>query len=72
MSGTEIEPTTPLLVTLPARQWSSLLTAAGEGLNALASIINEVQQQCMQASKAESERMPVPPRKLRPNGEANA
>jgi len=72
MSGTQIEPTTPLLVTLPARQWNSLLTAAGEGMNALASIINEVQRQCMQASMVEAEPMPIPRRELRPNGEANA
>jgi len=71
MSGTQIEPTTPLLVTLPARQWNSLLTAAGEGLNALAGIINEVQQQCTQPSAVVPETgKAMPSAAQRANGEA--
>ena len=50
MSGTTIDPNTPLLVTLPARQWNSLLSCAGEGLSALSQLIGEVQQQCMRQS----------------------
>ena len=50
MSGT-IDPNTPLLVTLPARQWNSLLATAAEGLSALNALIGEVQQQCMRQSR---------------------
>jgi hypothetical protein len=50
MSGT-IDPNTPLLVTLPARQWNSLLSCAGEGLAALNALIGEVQRQCVQQSR---------------------
>jgi len=72
MSGTQIEPTTPLLVTLQARQWHSLLTAAGEGMNALAGIINEVQRQCTQPSAVVSETgKAIPSAVQRVNGEAS-
>jgi len=78
MSGTQIEPTTPLLVTLPARQWNSLIGLANEGLGALSALLNEVQRQCVQASapppepKAEAEHIPAPRQHAapRPNGEA--
>jgi len=76
MSGTQIEPTTPLLVTLPARQWNSLIGLANEGLGALAALLNEVQRQCVQASAPQSEpkaeHIPAPRQHAapRPNGEA--
>ena len=49
--STTIDPNTPLLVTLPARQWNSLLSCAGEGLSSLSQLIGEVQQQCMRQSR---------------------
>jgi hypothetical protein len=55
MSGT-IEPNTPLLVTLQARQWNSLLSCAGEGLNAMSALIADVQRQCMQQTVATQHR----------------
>src|SRR5215472_5468643 len=48
----QLDPTTPLLVTLQARQWNGLLAVADAGLNALAVLIGDVQRQCMQASAA--------------------
>ena len=64
MSGTTIDPNTPLLVTLPARSWNALLSCAGEGLGALSAVIADVQRQCMQQSttpRQEAEYMPANP-----------
>ena len=78
MSGT-IDPNTPLLVTLPARSWNSLLMMAGEGIGSLNAIMADVQRQCMRQTQQpndEAEHIPArgaPPRPHpapRPNGEA--
>jgi hypothetical protein len=61
MSGT-IDPNIPLIVTLPARQWNTLLSCASEGLGALAAVINDVQRQCVQqqsSAAAPAEHIPA-------------
>ena len=62
MSGTQIDPNTPLLVTLPARSWNALLSCAGEGLGALSAVIADVQRQCVQQSNAEAPAEHIPAR----------
>ena len=80
--STSIDPNMPLLVTLPARSWNSLLAATGEGLNAISAIMADVQRQCLIAAQRppqaddEAEHIPTRvggaaarPRAARPNGE---
>ena len=68
MSGTEIDQNTPLLVTLPARQWNSMIGLANEGLGALAALLNEVQRQCMQQSQQRPDEAESVPMTQRRNG----
>jgi hypothetical protein len=69
MSGT-IGPDTPLVVTLSARQWNSLMWCANEGLGALQALFADVQRQCVQQTVRPPDE-PLPEhRPPRPNGAA--
>lgn len=79
MSGTGIDPNTPLTVRLAARQWNNLLAVAAEGIGSAQALLSEVQRQCMQQSvQDDAEHMPMrgggsaprPRTASRPNGEA--
>ncbi|HEY2417387.1 MAG TPA: hypothetical protein VGH84_05665 [Steroidobacteraceae bacterium] len=66
-----IEPNAALSVTLPARQWNSVLAMMGEGLTAVSGILADIQRQCMTQSQ-QTAPAPTPMRMARPNGEAVA
>ena len=76
MSGTTIDPTTRLTVTLAATSWNGLFMLANEGLQVLSGIVGDAQRQCMTQAKPqppdEAEHIPmrVPGGLHRPNGEA--
>ena len=45
--STTINPNEPLSVTLQARQWNLVLQTMNEGMGAIASLLADIQNQCM-------------------------
>jgi hypothetical protein len=63
MSDRTISPVTPLLVTMQAKQWNLALSMMNEGLSAMASVIADVQRQCLSQQDAPDKQQhlrPVP------------